>query len=272
MTGGDEVRGSAVVGPPDRRWSRATGVGGVAVLVAVATLLVVGAFAASVLWPRGKHVAATAQPSASPSIAGNPVIQPPSPSTRGGYVTSVAELAPDLMDAMTGVSWRVGCPVPLDDLRLVSLTYFGFDGVDHTGELVVNKAIAAAVVRIFGKLYAARFPIRGMRRIDAFGGSDDDSMAADNTSSFNCRKAWGSTHWSQHAYGRAIDVNTVENPYLPQGQVLPAAGKSYVDRRDVRPGMVVPGDAIYRAFHDEGFTWGGSWANGTDYQHFEKGA
>jgi hypothetical protein len=193
----------------------------------------------------------------------------PSP-VGSGFVSDVRVLPADVAAAMTGVSWRAGCPRALADLRLVSLSYVGFDGSTHAGELVVDKTIAAAVVRIFGKLYAARFPIRKMVRVDAYGGSDDDSMAEDNTSSFNCRKAWGSTHWSEHAYGRAIDVNTVENPYLPRGQVLPAAGASYVDRRNVRPGMVVAGGVAWRAFHDEGFTWGGSWTDGTDYQHFEK--
>jgi hypothetical protein len=153
----------------------------------------------------------------------------------------------------------------------VHVTYFGFDGVPHQGELVVHVDLTGKIVRIFQKLYAAHFPIRKMVRVDAYGGSDDRSMADDNTSMFNCRNAYGSTKWSWHAFGKAIDLNTVENPYLPGKVVLPAAGAAYLDRSNVRPGMVVSGDVAIRAFLAEGFRWGGSWKTGTDYQHFELG-
>jgi D-alanyl-D-alanine carboxypeptidase len=170
---------------------------------------------------------------------------------------------------MTGVSWRPGCPVALSDLRLVRLTYWGFDNAPHQGELVAHAQVAPAVVRVFGKLYAARFPIRRMRRVDAYAGNDLDSMADDNTSMFNCRNVYGSTRWSAHAFGRAIDINTVENPYLPGSQVLPPAGAAYLDRRNVRPGMIVSGDVVTQAFAAEGFRWGGDWTPDKDYQHFE---
>jgi hypothetical protein len=171
---------------------------------------------------------------------------------------------------MTGVSWRPGCPVGLDDLRLVSVSYVDFGGTARAGRLVVHKAIAEAALRVFQQLRAARFPIRSMNPVEQYGGSDDESMAADNTSGFNCRNVPNTSHWSNHAYGRAIDVNTVENPYLPKGQVMPPAGKAFLDRGDVRPGMIIAGDATVRAFTAEGFAWGGAWASGTDYQHFEK--
>jgi hypothetical protein len=169
---------------------------------------------------------------------------------------------------MTGVSWRPGCPVPLSALRLVRLSYWGFDNRPHDGELVVHQDAANKIVRIFQKLYAARFPIHKMVRIEAYGGSDDRSMADDNTSMFNCRYAWGTTSWSIHAYGKAIDVNTVENPYLPRGLVLPEAGAAYTDRRTVRPGMIVKGDVVTKAFAAEGFRWGGD-RREKDYQHFD---
>ncbi|WP_238017714.1 M15 family metallopeptidase [Dactylosporangium sp. AC04546] len=179
-------------------------------------------------------------------------------------------LPPALRQAMTGVSWRPGCPVGLDDLRLLTITYVDFAGAEQRGQLVVHQAIAPAVLRVFGKLRAARFPIRSMRLIEAYGGSDDASMAADNTSAFNCRTVPGTSNLSNHAYGRAIDVNTVENPYLPKGKVMPPAGKDYLDRRNVRPGMIVDGDVVVTAFRAEGFTWGGAWRSGVDYQHFER--
>ena len=188
----------------------------------------------------------------------------------GAFVGTVEALPAEARQRMTGVSWRQGCPVGLDDLRLLRLSYVDFDGAAKVGELVVHRAIADAVVRVFAKLYAARFPIRGMQTIEAFDGSDDASMAANNTSGFNCRNVPNTKHWSNHAYGRAIDVNTVENPYLPGKQIMPPAGKDYLDRRTVRPGMIVAGDAVVTAFKTEGFAWGGAWRTGVDYQHFEK--
>ena len=123
------------------------------------------------------------------------------------------------------------------------------------------------IVRVFAQLYAARFPIRRMVRIDAYGGSDDRSMADDNTSLFNCRNAYGNSNWSVHAFGRAVDINTVENPYLPNGHtILPPAGRDFTDRHNVRPGMIVDGGLVVRLFQAEGFKWGGAWH---DYQHFE---
>ena len=118
---------------------------------------------------------------------------------------------------MTPAVWRPGCPVGLSDLRRVTLTYVGFDGRAHQGALVVNRTVAAPVARAFGELYAARFPIRRMLPIEAYGGSDFGSIEADNTSAFNCRSATGSSHWSEHAYGRAIDLDPIENPYVSGG-------------------------------------------------------
>jgi hypothetical protein len=173
--------------------------------------------------------------------------------------------------AMTGVCWRPGCPVPLDELRLVELSHWGFDGAMRRGELVVHQDFASAAVKIFRVLFAARFPIRRMRPVEHYGGDDDASMADDNTSAFNCRPKTGSTtEWSWHAYGRAIDINTVENPYVKGDTVLPREGRAYLDRTDVRPGMIVPGDLVTETFAAYGFTWGGDWSSRQDYQHFER--
>ncbi len=108
--------------------------------------------------------------------------------------------------------------------------------------------------------------------VDAFQGSDPESMAADNTSGFNCRDAVapGPPQWSVHAYGEAIDVNTVENPYLEGGSVQPAAGAAYLDRSVFRPGMAVDGGELVAAFASVGWQWGGRWADSPDYQHFSK--
>jgi hypothetical protein len=167
-------------------------------------------------------------------------------------------------------SWHSGCPVGPPQLRRVRLRYLGFDGKAHLGQLIVNARVTADVVAVFRTLYGARFPIRRMQPIDVFHGSDSRSTAADNTSSFNCRfaVAAGPKHWSMHAYGEAIDINTVENPYIQGGRVSPANARAYADRANVRPGMAVEGNVLVRAFALAGWSWGGRWAGSPDYQHF----
>ncbi|HMC69003.1 MAG TPA: M15 family metallopeptidase, partial [Mycobacteriales bacterium] len=140
----------------------------------------------------------------------------------------------------------------------------------HAGTLVVNARVVPAVVDAFRQIYAARFPIRQMVPIAAYGGDDNKSMAADNTSSFNCRAAVsnGPKTWSMHAFGEAIDINTVENPYTLDGTVRPPSGKPYTNRSRVRPGMIVRGSSPTRAFSAVGWGWGGNWSSSPDYQHF----
>ena len=167
-------------------------------------------------------------------------------------------------------TYRPGCPVVPSQLRLVHLPYWGFDGRPHTGALVVNASVVSAVEQIFGRLYFHRFPIRSMEPVDAFHGSDDRSMAADNTSAFNCRYAvaTGPKRWSVHSYGEAIDVDPLENPYLLSGRVYPPAGRPYLDRAQRRPGMAVAGGELVGSFAASGWKWGGRWAGTPDYQHF----
>ncbi|GIJ50418.1 hypothetical protein Val02_73040 [Virgisporangium aliadipatigenens] len=168
-------------------------------------------------------------------------------------------------------SWRDGCPVGPADLRRLELSHWGFDGRARTGILIVHRDAAGDLRSVFAALWREKFPIRLLRPVDEYGGSDDDSMAADNTSAFNCRNAvsTGPPRWSAHAYGRAVDVNPVENPYLISGRVLPPAGAQYTDRANVRPGMAVAGGPLVRAFEAVGWTWGGRWS-APDYQHFSQ--
>jgi hypothetical protein len=190
-------------------------------------------------------------------------------SPSGGYRASVSVLPPAVRDLMRGSSWRPGCPVGLDDLRLVRVTYRGFDGGVHRGRLVVHRWYADGVGRAFGAIFRAGFPIRRIVLVDRYGADDMDSMRADNTSAFNCRYRDGvCCTWSMHAYGKAIDINPVENPYVGSWGVSPPNGASYVDRRDRRPGMIVAGDAVWRAFEAIGWGWGGAWTGAKDYQHF----
>ncbi len=172
---------------------------------------------------------------------------------------------------MTGRSWHPGCPVGLDRLRLLELPHWTMGDRDvHRGRLVVHREVDGDVLKAMRALLAARFEIRRMELIDRYGGDDHRSMDADNTSAFNCRFVAGTTRWSEHAFGRAIDVNPVENPYVSGDHVSPPAGRPYANRSRRAPGMVHRGDAAFRAFARVGWEWGGDWSPARDYQHFSE--
>jgi hypothetical protein len=193
------------------------------------------------------------------------------PRAERAFTFSAARLGPATRRRVTGSSWHPGCPVGLDDLRLLRIGYRGFDGRDHVGRMIVAAASVPATRRAFGTLFRARFPIRRMRLVDDYGASDFRSIEADNTSAFNCRPATGSTRFSEHAFGRAVDVNPIENPYVyPNGTTTHAASRPFLDRTQHRRGMSFRGGVLVRAFAAAGWGWGGSWRppSATDYQHF----
>lgn len=188
------------------------------------------------------------------------------------YASSVRRIRPALAERMSS-SHRPGCPVPLRDLRHLRMTYRDFDGRARTGEMVVHRRHARGVTRTFGRLYDVGFPIRRMRLVDAYGGDDDRSMAANNTSGFNCRRVAGQAEWSDHAYGAAIDLNPIQNPYVRPGSVDPPSGRGFarVDRGGSAPaqaGVIRADDPVVTAFARIGWEWGGYWASSKDYQHF----
>jgi poly-gamma-glutamate synthesis protein (capsule biosynthesis protein) len=185
-----------------------------------------------------------------------------------GFRGTIAPISPALTRKMTGVSWRPGCPVSLRDLRLLTLSYRDFSGRTRTGRLIVHGEVARQVVRIFARLFAAGFPIRRMVPVDAYGGDDYRSIEADNTSAFNCRPVAGTARWSEHAYGRAIDLDPLENPYVSGGGTSHPASRRYLDRSLRLAGMIHAGDEVVRAFAAEGWGWGGVWRGSRDYQHF----
>ena len=156
----------------------------------------------------------------------------------------------------------------LRDLRLLRLGHRTFGGGTRVGRLIVHRDVARDVVAVFRRLYAAGVPIRRMVPVDAYGASDFRSIEADNTSAFNCRYVEGTTRWSEHAYGRAIDVNPIENPYVSGGRTSHRASVPYLDRTRRRPGMAFEGGALVRAFDAIGWGWGGRWSSVKDYQHF----
>ena len=192
--------------------------------------------------------------------------------------TRVAAAAPRFRGNVTAIdrstrtrmrwSWRPGCPVGLADLRLLRVDHWGFDRRVHRGELVVHRDQAHLLLGVMQRLFRLGYPIRRMRLVDDYRADDDRSMAANNTSAFNCRPVAGTSRWSEHAYGRAIDVNPVQNPYVAGRHVSPPAGRRYADRARRAPGMIHAGDAVVRAFAAAGWGWGGAWRTARDYQHF----
>jgi poly-gamma-glutamate synthesis protein (capsule biosynthesis protein) len=189
------------------------------------------------------------------------------------YTSSIERVSSALGRRMTGSSHDpASCPVKLADLRLLTMRYLGFDQQPHIGQMVVHRRHARDIVDVFQELYEKRFPIRRMQLVDAYGGDDNRSMAADNTSAYNCRMVAGKSTFSDHAYGAAVDINPVENPYVTADGVLPAGGRQFVDvdrsrDADAPRGVIVADDVVVRAFARIGWKWGGVW-NEADYQHF----
>lgn len=170
-----------------------------------------------------------------------------------------------------GASWRPGCPVGAADLRRVRVDYWGYDGAVHRGDLMVARSVASNIAGAFGQLYGDRFQIRRIHPVTQYGADDDASMAANNTSAFNCRAVVGGSGWSEHAYGTAIDLNPVQNPYVRSATVLPPSGQPWADRSVQAPGMIHHDDAVHRAFAAIDWRWGGEWSGATrDYQHFSR--
>lgn len=167
-----------------------------------------------------------------------------------------------------GTTWRAGCPVAPADLRTVVASHWTDAGVVSTGRLVVAASLAEDMVGILRDLYDARYPIHRMAPAAEYGGDDGDSVSANNTSAFNCRAVTLGTSLSEHAYGRAIDVNPLVNPYIIGSTVLPPASAPYTERSQDALGMIHAGDEVVRAFAARGWSWGGAWANPRDYQHF----
>jgi D-alanyl-D-alanine carboxypeptidase len=185
--------------------------------------------------------------------------------------------APVRAAVISADEWHAGCPTPLSQLRLLTVRYLGFDDRAHSGQLVVNQAAVAPLEKVFARLYALRFPIRHMALSDTYGPASGQPADGDVTASFECRQASASPcgglannttgTWSEHAYGEAVDLNPVENPYVGCGMTRDRTALSYLDRSRVRKGMVTP--AVVAAFESAGWGWGGSWTGSTkDYMHF----
>lgn len=165
-------------------------------------------------------------------------------------------------------TWHADCPVTLDELRHVTLVHVGFDGRTHPGELIVHRDVADDVVEVFRALHAARFPLEEVRIIEAHELDRPPTGDGNTTTGFVCRAMISGARWSEHAFGRAIDVNPFHNPYVRGDLVLPELAGAYTNRSDVRPGMVIAGDEVTAAFDLVGWRWGGTWSSGPDWMHF----
>jgi hypothetical protein len=174
-----------------------------------------------------------------------------------------------------GHYWHRGCPVALSELRLLTVTHRGFDKHNHSGQLIVNKKAAAPLARVFHRLYVIHFPIRHMSVASVYGPRSKQPKDGDVSGSFECRDAVPSPcsggnstgNWSNHAYGLAVDINPVENPYVGCGMSRDPLAQSYRKRTPHRPGMVT--GQVLKAFGSIGWGWGGSWSGNTkDYMHF----
>jgi D-alanyl-D-alanine carboxypeptidase-like protein len=191
------------------------------------------------------------------------------------FHSSIQPLSSGVRAGLRHEAWHPGCPVPLSDLRLLSMSYRGFDGNAYTGQLVVNRSAAAPLALVFRQLYALRFPIRHMSIAEVYGPAHARPADGDVSGSFECRQAVpspcvggsGTGTWSEHAFGEAVDLNPVENPYVGCGQTRDPASRPFFNRSKHRPGMVTA--AVVRAFRSIGWGWGGSWSGSTkDYMHF----
>ncbi|MEV6826685.1 M15 family metallopeptidase [Amycolatopsis sp. NPDC051102] len=188
------------------------------------------------------------------------------PSPAGdAYAATVSAVPAEVLARST---WQPGCPVKAGDLRYLTMSFWGFDGRAHTGEMLVNASGAAGITKVFGQLFAARFPLEEMRVTGPAELTAPPTGDGNSTSAFVCRPARGQTNWSAHAYGLAVDVNPFCNPYTQGDLVLPELASAYVDRTRRRPGMVLAGDATVRAFAAIGWSWGGNWHSPTDRMHF----
>lgn len=191
----------------------------------------------------------------------------------GNYYGYAQEIPAPIAHIMIGKSWTAACPIPLADLRYLTICYWGYDDEVHEGHLVIHKELAEEIIEIFGELFAARFPIERMELIDYYNADDDRSMAANNTSAFCFRaNTTNPSIISMHGYGCAIDINPLINPYVKGTRVLPEGGRAYLDRTQAHKGIITASldNPCYRAFITRGYEWGGDWTDRIDYQHFAK--
>ncbi|MCI0633658.1 MAG: M15 family metallopeptidase [Actinobacteria bacterium] len=213
---------------------------------------------------------------AAPSDEGSAEEEPAPGRERSGFHGKIDALPPALAAEMRGTTWKPGCPVPLDDMRVLHFNFWGLNGAIKRGPMVVNASVADDVLWVFHQLFEARFPLKRVGLTREFVPSKFEPIISSTrsvTASFNCRPVitplGPGDDFSQHAYGLAVDVNPVQNPFVTaDGFVRNTEARPYVDRSKDLPGMIHAGDVVVRSFAAIGWEWGGFWSGGKDYMHF----
>ena len=189
-------------------------------------------------------------------------------------IFEILDISDEIFSRIKGKSYKKDCDIPLKDLKYLRLSYYGFDGEVHVGEMIVNTLISEDTLLVFKELYEAKYPIEGMELVDEYDADDNASMEANNSSAFNFRFIDGTSTYSNHAKGYAIDINPLYNPYVRERngkeEVLPAIAKPYSNRLEDCEYYIKKDDICYQIFTKYGFSWGGDWNGKKDYQHFEK--
>ncbi len=189
------------------------------------------------------------------------VLPPPSSDE---FVSSIEWPPPD--DILARSTFGPDCPTPVDRLAYAQVSFVGFDGRFHTGEFIADADHVETLVAVFAQLHEIRFPIEQMEVTTREAVTAHPTGDGNNTSSYVCRRITGSTSWSRHAVGGAIDLNPFHNPYVKGDVVLPELASAYLDRDNVRPGMITA--EVVAIFNDIGWGWGGEWRSIKDWMHF----
>jgi D-alanyl-D-alanine carboxypeptidase len=239
-------------------------------MVALAMVACESVPSASTEAPPAPASAGTPSPQSAPASAA------PAATDRPRFDGRVWHLPPSLRREMRGTTWKPGCPVGLSDLRLLRVNYWGFDGSLRRGPMVVHEDVAGDLLWVFGRLFRARFPVKHIALTKEFVPEEFEPRIASPrsvTASFNCRPVitplGPGAEFSQHAYGLAVDVNPVQNPFVTaDGFVRNRNARRYVDRSRRLKGMIHDGDVVVRSFAAIGWEWGGHWTGGKDYMHF----
>jgi len=194
------------------------------------------------------------------------------------YNYSISNISDKIEKKMiSGNSHKKNCPIPLTMLRYLTLEYIDFSGNIKLGELIVHKDVSFEIVKIFKTLYETKYPIYKMELVSNYKGNDFNSIEANNTSAYNCRNVEGTNTWSRHAYGKAIDINPIQNPYISKkGNISHKKSFKYKTRihknlnNPKDKAMILKNDIVTKMFKKYNWNWGGDWSTIKDYQHFDK--
>lgn len=194
------------------------------------------------------------------------------------YYFKISNISTEIKKRMIkGNSHKNDCPISLKDLRYLNLDYIDFQGNTKVGELVVHKDVSKEIVDIFKTLHESKYPIYKMELVSNYEGNDFNSIEANNTSAYNCRNIEGTKKWSRHAYGKAIDINPIQNPYISKkGYISHKESLKYKKRfqKDLKnsndKAMILKNDIVIIMFKKYNWIWGGDWNTIKDYQHFDK--